>query len=251
MQEGRDEYMTAPEVLREQVREELADFGISCTEEQARLLVAHLSLVIEKNKVVNLTRITDPADAVTLHIVDSLLPLAVERLGLSSDSSFVDIGTGAGYPGIPLGVMTGAEGLLLDSVGKKVAAVSEFIHELGLTNLTALHTRVEDLPTDVLGVQDCVVARAVAQSNVLVEYATPLLSFGGLLVLEKAHVSDEEYEAAKKASKLCGLSIVSRETFELPREMGYREILVFAKTGEARVKLPRKAGMAKKEPLGL
>ena len=236
---------------KRQLQDQLAQFGISCTDEQADLLVRHLRLVVEKNKVVNLTRITDLDEAVTLHLVDSLLPLACPEVSMGPKTSFVDMGTGAGFPGIPLGVMTGAHGLLIDSVGKKVAAVSEFIHELGLSGITARHSRVEDLSSDVLGKQDYVFARAVAQANILVEYAAPLLVSGGTLVLEKARPEDEELACAERAAKLCGLSYVSRETFELPFERGHREILVYQKTGKAQVKLPRRAGMAKQDPLGV
>ena len=233
-----------------QLQDQLAQYGISCADEQAALLLHHLDLVIEKNKVVNLTRITNKEEAISLHVVDSLLPLACADVSMGTTTCFVDMGTGAGFPGIPLGVMTGASGLLVDSVGKKVAAVSEFLGELGLVSLTAIHTRVEDVRHEVLGHQDYVFARAVAQTNVLIEYATPLLSQGGCLVLEKARPDENELACAERAAKLCGLTSVSRETFELPYERGHREILIYQKTGRPKVKLPRRAGMAKQTPLG-
>ena len=233
-----------------QVISELGSYGIPCSEDAAELLVCHLSLVIEKNKAVNLTRITDPEDGVTRHVVDSLLPLACAPVAELAPKRFCDIGTGAGFPGIPLGIMTGASGLLLDSVGKKVAAVNEFIGALGLEGLQALHTRVEDLPKTHLGCQDMVVVRAVAQSNVLVEYASPLLRKGGLLVLEKANVGEVELGNACRAAEICGFSSPTQFAFELPRGLGHRTILVFEKTGNARIKLPRKAGTAKHQPLG-
>ena len=236
--------------LETQVREELSSFGIACTAEQAAALVKHLLLVIEKNKVVNLTRITDPVDAVTLHVVDSLLPLACDAVRLARSSWFVDMGTGAGFPGIPLGIMTGAHGLLVDSVNKKVAAVSEFVRKLGASSLHATHARIEECVSTCGERQDYVFARAVAQSNVLIEYATPLLKTGGCLILEKGRLTEEELSHAEAAARLCGLSLVSRETFELPRKLGHREILIYQRTGTARVKLPRKAGEAKRHPLG-
>ena len=253
--------------LEQQVQEQLGGFRISCSDEQATLLVAHLRLVVEKNKVMNLTRIVDAEEAVTLHVVDSLLPLACGEVaegfgcggaaGFDGDSGacgssvhFVDMGTGAGFPGIPLGIMTGASGLLIDSVGKKIAAVSEFVSALGLSALRTLHSRVEDLPSEVMGAQNFVFARAVAQSNVLIEYAAPLLTKGGLLVLEKARPEEIELERAEKAAKICGMKFVSRETFELPFERGHREILLYRKVGKPAIKLPRKVGMAKQSPLG-
>lgn len=149
----------------------LAEYGISCDERRASLLVRHLDLVIEKNKVMNLTRIIDASDALVLHIVDSLLPLACKDMKLSGSSSFVDMGTGAGFPGIPLGIMTDAHGTLIDSVGKKVSAVNEFIAALGLDNLVVEHGRLEDLACSLRGTQDYVFARALARTNILIEYA--------------------------------------------------------------------------------
>lgn len=236
--------------LEARVKEELAGFGISCSDDQARLLVRHLLLVIEKNRVVNLTRVVDPQEAVTLHVVDSLLPLACEGIALDRSSRFLDLGTGAGFPGIPLGIMTGAHGLLVDSVNKKVQAVSEFAARIGLSALHALHARVEDCALRHPKSQDYVFARAVAQSNVLIEYAAPLLKTGGLLVLEKARPTDEELACASEAAKICGMRDVSRETFELPRELGHREILVYKKVSEPSIRLPRKVGEAKRSPLG-
>lgn len=238
------------QALEMQLLSEFSSYGICCSSRQASLLIHHLHLVIEKNKVMNLTRITEPEDAITLHVVDSLLPLACHTSLLGSESRYVDIGTGAGFPGIPLGIMTGAQGTLIDSVGKKVSAVNEFIGHLGLSNIRARHIRAEDLARE-NELFDAVFARAVAQSNVLVEYAAPLLSNGGHCVLEKANISTDELDAAKRAARICGLSLVSRETFELPRSHGHREIIVFEKRSKPQIKLPRRTGEAKQSPLGI
>ena len=219
------------QTLEMQLLSELSSYGICCSSRQASLLIHHLHLVIEKNKVMNLTRITEPEDAITLHVVDSLLPLACHTSLLGSESRYVDIGTGAGFPGIPLGIMTDAQGTLIDSVGKKVSAAEDLARENELF--------------------DAVFARAVAQSNVLVEYAAPLLSNGGHCVLEKANISTDELDAAKRAARICGLSLVSRETFELSRSHGHREIIVFEKRSKPQIKLPRRTGEAKQSPLGI
>lgn len=237
--------------LVEQLMGELASFGISCDQGRAELMVRHLMLVIEKNKVMNLTRIVDPSEAVTLHLVDSLLPLCCSELRMSEGIRFLDVGTGGGFPGIPLGVMTDAAGLLIDSVGKKVSAVNEFISELGLERLEARQIRVEDLARECLRCFDVVIARAVAQTNVLIEYAAPLLSKDGVLVVEKGQPSSEELSNAERAADICGLRLVSRETFELPREFGHRVVLLYQKFGSSRIKLPRRTGLAKHEPLGV
>lgn len=237
--------------LIQQLVSELDDFGITCELSQASLMVRHLELLIEKNKVVNLTRITDLNEAVTLHLVDSLLPLSCEAVSASESDRFLDMGTGGGFPGIPFGVMTGAHGVLIDSVGKKVDAVNSFITEIGLRRLSAIHTRVEDYALTHGGSQTIVLARAVAQTNTLVEYAAPLLSRNGLLIVQKGHPEQSEIEAGVRAGEICGLSLVSRETFELPRGLGHREVLVFRKVAKPRIRLPRKVGTAKKSPLGV
>lgn len=233
----------------EQLVSELKQMGLACPKNKARKMIRHLELVIEKNMVMNLTRIVTLRDAVTLHIVDSLVPLLTKDFVPSEGLRFVDIGTGAGFPGIPLAIMTNMQGTLIDSVGKKVTAVNEFIHQLDLESCRALAVRAELLAVDEPRAFDFVCARAVAQSNVLIEYATPLLKYGGQLILEKANPTSEELDNANYAAQVCGLVRVSRETFELPRDLGHREVLIYEKDHDARIKLPRRNGLAKSDPL--
>ena len=233
-----------------QLHDEAQTFGIEVSNDQAALLLRHLELVIEKNKVLNLTRIVDEQDAITKHLVDSLLSVkAFERVDDRS-ARFLDVGTGAGFPGIPFGIMTGCKGTLLDSVGKKIQAVQEFIDELGLDgSLEAQAMRVEDLARERRGAYGCVTARAVAELNVLLEYAAPLLHKGGVLIVSKGQLKDDELANGAYAAKVCGFDYVSRETFELPHDAGHREILVYQKTRKPEIKLPRNVGMAKHKPL--
>lgn len=241
--------------MSEDTREELlaqalGEMGISSTGEQRALMLRHLDLVEEKNKVMNLTRITDARTAAILHIVDSLLLL--DGVNGAPTGAMLDIGTGAGFPGIPLAVMTGRGGLLIDSVGKKAAAVQEFLRVLGLDGrLQARQERAEELALKERGQYAVVVARAVSQLNTLVEYATPLLKKGGRLVVTKGNLTPEERTAGEAAATICGLRNVSRETFELPQGLGHREILTFEKFRGSQVKLPRKTGMAQHHPLGV
>lgn len=237
--------------LEEKLVELLVGYGVQIDGKQARLIVAHLDLVIEKNKVLNLTRITEPSEALVLHCLDSLLPLGLISSQISSQSLVLDIGTGAGFPGIPIAIATGAQCVLIDSVGKKVNAVNDFASILSLKNVEALHVRAEELAKQRGSQFTHVVARAVAQSNVLIEYAAPLLKMGGLLVLEKANPTDEEIKVANRAAQICGMTFVSRETCELPDNLGHREIIQYQKTGKSRIVLPRPNGMAKNKPLGL
>lgn len=232
------------------VRTALFNANIILDDKMAELLARHLLLVIRKNEHVNLTRITNVEDAAYLHVVDSLLLRGA--VDAAPAGRLLDIGTGAGFPGIPLAVATGRRALLVDSVGKKVAAVDEFVRELGIARcVEARQARAEELGRELRGGFAVVCARAVAQTNVLVEYAAPLLAGGGRLVVAKAHPTADEMRAADEAARLCGLARVSRETMELPGERGHREVLSYERVGKPRIRLPRAVGMAQHHPLGV
>ncbi len=234
-----------------QLSELLSAYGIEATDEQVRLLLKHLALVIEKNKVVNLTRITNIEEALVLHVLDSLLPLTCKEVSERLSKAYLDMGTGAGFPGIPIGLLSGSQGLLVDSVGKKISAVNEFCTELGLEKVHGEHSRLEELAPKYKNRFGLVFARAVAQANVLVEYATPFLVNDGLLVLEKANPTIAEINASKRAAKICGLQLLEPVEFELPNDFGHRTILLYKKISPSAIQLPRKNGLAKQSPLGL
>ena len=225
----------------------LKAYDISCDEDALGKMLLHLDLVVEKNKVMNLTRIVDPDQAIVRHVVDSLLLMpSLSGIDVAGGVRLLDIGTGAGFPGIPLALATGYKTVLIDSVGKKVNAVAEFIRELGIErHAEALNIRAEDLARKQAGSFDLVTARAVDELRVLVEYASPLLKKHGLLVVSKANITDDELVLGKKTASLVGVQYVSRETYELPDDAGHREILTFKKIGKSRVKLPRQNGSAK------
>jgi 16S rRNA (guanine527-N7)-methyltransferase len=244
------------EVLKDELLEILAsdtDLSlITVTPEMAELLIQHLELVVEKNKSINLTRITNEHEAIVLHVIDSLLLIAHNPIVLRPDEKLLDVGTGAGYPGLPLTIVSGCQSTLIDSVGKKVNAVEEFTNVLGLADrVSCLHARAEEVPETCHSRFDVVVARAVAQTNVLIEYATPCLRRNGTLLVGKGNPSDEETQAASRAARICGLEESGRFEYDLPHDLGHRTILVYTKTGNPRIKLPRQNGMAKRSPLGL
>ena len=135
-------------------------------------------------------------------------------------------------------------------VGQFVNVVSEFLDELGLADrVTAQSVRAEELARVEADSYDLVTARAVAELGVLVEYATPLLKMGGLLVVSKARISDDEMSRGVATGKIVGMDLVSRETYELPNDTGHREIIAFKRARKSRVKLPRQTGAAKHKPL--
>lgn len=212
----------------------------------AELCVRHLLMVNQVNQYMNLTRISDIHEALVLHVVDSLsltrdLPIEPER--------FLDMGTGAGFPGIPFAIYTGCEGVLLDSVGKKVNAVDAFIAELGLDTVSAVHDRCESYAFKHASEFDIVFARAVGQMNLIVEYATPFIEEDGYLVMAKANPSGDERRIADKTAELCGLELVGVDEFDLPCELGHRTVFLYQKVSKPRIKLPRAVGLAKKQPL--
>ena len=142
----------------------LHEARIFVTDEQRALLARHLDLVIERNRNVNLTRITSLEEATYLHVVDSLLLL--DAFENAPDGPFVDMGTGAGFPGIPLAIVTGRQGLLVDSVGKKAKAVSEFVDDLGISDrVQVAAARMEQVGQDRRASFSVATARAVAQTR--------------------------------------------------------------------------------------
>lgn len=224
-----------------------ASYGITLDERQAVLLVRHLEQVREENERTNLTRIMDWDEALVLHVLDSLLLVPFVLTGCSS---ILDIGSGAGFPGMPLAIATGVRTTLTDAVGKKTSALRRMAEALDLgSQIEVLHTRIEDLARERPESFSLVTARAVSSIDVLIEYAAPLLEVNGSLLVTKGpkeELTDEQYE---KVLDLCGMCHVSRETFELPHGLGTRVITRADKVREARIPLPRRAGMALKRPL--
>lgn len=211
-------------------------------------LITNLKLVIEKNKVLNLTRIDSFEDAVVLHLEDSL---SIYPEFMRSSGEFCDIGTGGGFPGLPLAIASGRKGILLDSVKKKAMAVQEFVEELSLTGqVQALGMRSEELCAERFGEFDTVVARAVDKLSVVEEYASPLLASGGYLIAMRGTESLEDEKAAQIASEQLGLQMIEKRAFSLGPDEVARSVYVFEKNGSPSIKLPRRPGMAHKKPLG-
>lgn len=209
------------------------------------LLKRHLELVIEANKTTNITRISTWDEGMLLHVEDSLVGLP--EVEVAPEGRLVDIGSGAGYPGIPLAIESGRTTLLADSVGKKTAILASMVEELGLDNVEVYTGRIEDLAREKAGVFAVVTARALAQLSVLMELASPLLQDGGRLVCYKANVSDEELQHALSLQERLGMSLVSDRAVELGDAR--RRIISFEKYRRTQINLPRKTGMAQKRPL--
>ena len=232
---------------------ELHSYHISVTSEQCSLLLKHLLLVLEKNKEFNLTRIIDINDGIYKHILDSLMSLpCITDFGFAVDNndiSVLDIGSGAGYPGIPIALTTQWHVSLIDSSKKKVDALRQFLQVLRIDSCSLYNDRIELFALNSVYSYDIVIARAVAELSILIEYASPLLYHGAYGVFLKGIISNEERQHASYVAKLCGMQHVTTYNMLLPHNYGQRTIYIYRKYAPSRVTLPRRPGIAHKHPL--
>lgn len=212
------------------------------------LMGQYLDLILEANKTTNLTRITSRDEALVLHIEDSLVGL--EEVSEAPEGLYGDLGSGGGFPGVPLALATGRETVLVDSVKKKMAIVQQAVNQLGLgQQITTCSDRIEDLALDRPGSFSVLTARALSRLVALLELSSPLLVKGGRLVCYKAQLSDEEMQEALAVEDLLGMRLVSQRETMLSDGETRRTIVVFEKVGKAKLKLPRRIGAAQKTPL--
>lgn len=207
----------------------------------------YMEQVLEVNKTLNLTRIEDSEGARLLHIEDSLSGL--EELSQAPDGRYVDLGSGGGFPGVPLGIASGRETLLVDSVKKKMAAVQSILDSLDLSSISTFDGRIEELATEQPEQFSVATARALARLSVLMELASPLLRQGGLLICYKAQLSEDEIDKALKLQSYLGMTLKSDRDFLLSDNEIHRRIVVFEKVKKPGLKLPRRIGLAQKKPL--
>lgn len=222
--------------------------GMELSDKQIAQFNLYYELLTAKNKVMNLTAITEYNDVVKKHFIDSMMISRV--LDMKKINSLCDVGTGAGFPGIPLKIVYPHLHLtLVDSVGKRVNFLSEVVEKLGLEDVEAIHSRTEDLAhnSKYREKYDLVTARAVASMNVLSEYCIPYAKIGGYFAAYKSGNIEEEIENAKNAVKTLGGKIEKTDMFEL-YEMG-RSIVLIRKVNSTPKIYPRKAGTPSKNPL--
>ena len=206
--------------------------------------------LLEQNKVMNLTAITEPGAVARLHFVDcmALLPLADLR-----GKAVIDVGCGAGFPGVPLKIYCPElKVTLIDSLGKRLRFLQQVIEELGLKGIRCEHLRAEDAGRDKKHREkyDYVTARAVARLSVLSEYCLPLAKKGGQFIALKGSKFAEEITEGEAAVKILGGKIISAEPVKLPGLDDGRAIIKIAKIKTTPAQYPRKAGTPEKQPLG-
>ena len=222
-------------------------YGFDLTEQQEDMVIRDLELIIEANATINLTRIVSWDSAMCRHIEDSLA--GVPYVLATPDGLYGDLGTGGGFPGIPMAIVTGRKTLLVDSVQKKMRVLDGVIHELGLSNQVSTYAgRIEDLAKQRRGEFAVLTARALSSLPSLLELASPLLKLHGRLVCYKANPSDAEMESMRKIVRKLGFSLPEMHQFDL-EDGSHRTIMVFQKVSKASISLPRRIGLAQNEPL--
>lgn len=231
--------------LTQEILSACESYDITLNEEQALLCALHLLYVDQLNEVMNLTRIVDVHQAVHLHVLDSLL---LSQYFPSDARSFIDMGSGAGFPGLPLHVLTGLNGTLVDSVGKKMRAVSAILDALQVSGIQAVHSRFEDLGRSAHS-YDVAVARAVASLPTLLEYASPLVVCGGHFIAAKGLEDEVELDRGLKVAKIVGFKLIDRYPYHLKLNHENRIVYLFQKVSNSSVKLPRQNGLARRHPL--
>ena len=215
-------------------------------DEQIEEFKKYLELLIEWNEKINLTSITEENEVITKHFADSL---SIQKY-IKDNSKVIDVGTGAGFPGIPLKISNSSlEITLLDSLNKRINFLNTIIQELHIEKIKTIHGRAEDFGhnLDYREKFDYAVCRAVAKLNVLAEYMLPYLKIGGTFICMKGPNIEEEIEMAQKALKILGGKIEKIESFEL--EGNQRNIIIIKKEKNTPKNFPRKSGIPSKQPI--
>lgn len=235
---------------KEMLQNKIAQLSVQCNDNMLHQYVTYYQILMEKNKVMNLTAITEFEEYVDKHIVDSLS--IVRAMDLSKVHHVIDVGTGAGLPAIPLKIaFPHLQITMLDSLQKRVNFLKETVSELGLTNMNPIHGRAEDMGHDPKYREryELCVSRAVANLSTLSEYCIPLVKKGGIFLSYKSGNSMGEIQEAGKAIKVMGGRLTETEQFALPGTDISRTLVLIKKTEPTPKKYPRKAGLPAKSPI--
>lgn len=225
----------------------LKDLGIHPTDMQLEQLKRYYELLISWNEKMNLTGITEKEHVYLKHFYDSTTLFSA--VDLTKENTLCDIGTGAGFPGLVLKILfPNLKVTLVDSLNKRIEFLKVVIKELGLTEIEAVHARIEEYGILNKEKFDVVTARAVAPLNILLEYSIPLVKVGKTFIAMKAN-AEEELETSAHALKVLDSSILKVHTFTLPIEKSNRTLIVIKKEKTTNKKYPRKYSDIKKRPL--
>lgn len=229
-------------------KENIKELNIELSQKQLDQFYSYMEILVEWNKVMNLTNIIEPIEIIQKHFVDSLTVL--KEIG--NTDKVIDVGTGAGFPGIPIKIaLPEAKIVLLDSLNKRIKFLDEVIEKLQLRNVETIHGRAEEFAKNKLHREkyDIAVARAVAPLNILSEYLLPFVNIGGYAICMKGSKGKEEVKDAEKSIEILGGKVLNIEEFCLPKTEMERTIVKIEKVKNTDKKYPRKAGTPTKEPL--
>ena len=232
----------------EKFRQGLSNLKLELTEKQIEQFLKYYEMLIDKNKVMNLTAITEYDEVIEKHFLDSISLCQI--YDLSKPVKILDMGTGAGFPGVPLKIaFSEIEITLADSLNKRIKFLDEVVAELGLEKVTTIHARAEELARNKEHREsyDLVVSRAVANLSTLGEYCIPFVKMGGNFISYKSGEVDEEVNAAGKAIKILGGQMRNVYKFDLYDQK--RSFVTIEKIKTTPKTYPRKAGTPSKEPL--
>lgn len=232
------------------LKNKVSELEIELTDVQVEQFLKYYEILVEWNKVMNLTGITEYEEVVEKHFIDSLI--IGKTFDMEKVQSLIDIGTGAGFPGIPLKIVyPHIKVTLLDSLYKRIKFLNTVIEELGLNDIETIHGRAEDFAKqkEYREQYDLCVSRAVANLTTLSEYCLPYVKVGGRFLPYKSGEIEEELKESGKAVQILGGKIEKVELFELPGTDIKRSLIEIDKVKNTPKKYPRKAGMPTKEPL--
>lgn len=242
--------MNSYEIIRKQLEPQLDNIGINISDKQYKQIYQYYDLLLEWNKVMNLTTITDEISFANKHIFDSIL--ICKSFDLNKVESVIDIGTGAGLPGIPLKIVfPHIQIALLDSLSKRIYFLNEVIEVLELDYVETIHGRAEDFGKreEYREQFDLCVSRAVSQLPILSEYCIPFVKVGGQFIAYKSIDTNEEIDNSSKAIEILGGNIQDISEIELVENMITRRFVRIDKVEPTPIKYPRKAGKPQKNPL--
>ncbi len=230
--------------------QDLKELGVSLTDRQIEQFLIYYELLTEWNSFMNLTAITKYEDVLKKHFVDSVS--LIQAVDVRKELTLIDVGTGAGFPGLALKIAyPELKVTLLDSLQKRIQFLDAVIEKLGLEGIETIHGRAEDFakPQKLRESFDLCVSRAVANLSTLSEYCLPFVKVGGYFIPYKSEKIAQEKEEAKKALELLGGEFERQVEFMLPSSDIYRNLFVIKKVKETPKKFPRKAGLPAKEPI--
>lgn len=228
------------------IEEVFAKYNMPITKTQKNQFEQYFSMLITANKEFNLTAITEEQDVLIKHFLDSVLP---EKL-IPENAKIVDIGSGAGFPALPLKILRpDLDVYMVDSLNKRVVFLQNVIKDLNLQKASAFHSRAEDFAKEHREMFDVAVARAVAPLNTLVEYLLPFVKIGGAAIIYKSSKLDEEIAVAQNAIKILGAKIEKIADFHIEEQDLNRKVLVLRKISATPMKYPRGKNNPKLNPI--